>query len=383
MEYKESDLIVLAKRYKNAKRSYLLVDPLQGKHLAVSPTSSLKMMRCLGKRVSETCDYKLVIGFAETATAIAAVVAECMGDDCYYINTTREMNVIGERFIDFDEDHSHAVNQKLCIDCLDKIIAESNGIIIVDDEFTTGKTLIHLVDQLEKSIPVIKNKEIIACSIINRISEENEHLLSLRHIRLISLLKITRDSFEESVKKYEVSEPVSSTQSIKSKNVNTHMFSTRMLNPRKVIRIGEYKKTINSLLPIIETSLSDELKMQSRVLLLGTEECMIPALYLGYLLEAKYKQCRFLSHATTRSPIGVCAKADYPINDGYKVDSFYEEGRDTYLYNAKNYDAAVIVSDTTIPSLEAFHEIQNILIAHGCNNYIYINNCLEIKDNDQ
>ena len=377
MGYTESDLIVLAKRYNNTKRSYLLVDPLQGKHLAVSPASSLEMMRCLGKKISETCDYKLVIGFAETATAIAAVVAECMGDDCYYINTTRERNVAGDRFIDFDEDHSHAVNQKLCIDHLDEIIAESNGIIIVDDEFTTGKTLIHLVDQLAKNIPAIKNKEIIACSIINRISEENERLLSLRHIRVVSLLKITEDRFEESVKKYEVSEPVTGTKCSESKHADIHMFSTQMLNPRNILRIGDYRKTIDSLLPIIETSLNDKLKTQSRVLLLGTEECMIPALYLGYLLEEKYKQCRFLSHATTRSPIGVCSQADYPIRDGYKVNSFYEEERDTYIYNAKNYDAAVIVSDTTNSSLEAFSKIQNVLTAHGCNNFVYINNCPE------
>ncbi|MBQ4312044.1 MAG: phosphoribosyltransferase domain-containing protein, partial [Oscillospiraceae bacterium] len=52
MEYRENDLIRIARRHNNTKRNYLIVDPLQGKHIPVSPTAALDAMSALGKRVS-------------------------------------------------------------------------------------------------------------------------------------------------------------------------------------------------------------------------------------------------------------------------------------------------------------------------------------------
>ena len=75
-EYREQELLVLAKRYRNNKRNYLLVDPLQGKHIPVSPGKALEMMSALGDRLAQMApEIDLVIGFAETATAVGAAVA--------------------------------------------------------------------------------------------------------------------------------------------------------------------------------------------------------------------------------------------------------------------------------------------------------------------
>ena len=51
--YTAKDTLRLAKRYNNTKRSYLLVNPLQAKHIPVSPTESLNMMNALGKKLFE------------------------------------------------------------------------------------------------------------------------------------------------------------------------------------------------------------------------------------------------------------------------------------------------------------------------------------------
>ena len=108
-QYKKNDLLTIAKRYNNNKRSYLLVNPLQGKHLAVSPAKALSMMESLGEKVKKKYpETKLVIGFAETATAIALKVADTISSECYCINTTREVLPEGEDFIYFSEEHSHA-----------------------------------------------------------------------------------------------------------------------------------------------------------------------------------------------------------------------------------------------------------------------------------
>ena len=91
LRYKEKDILRIAKRINNGRRQYLLVNPHQAKHIPVAPSKALRMMASLGEVVSEKYnDARLVIGFAETATAIGAVVAKSISDDCLYIHTTRE-----------------------------------------------------------------------------------------------------------------------------------------------------------------------------------------------------------------------------------------------------------------------------------------------------
>ena len=93
-DYTEADVLLLAKRWQNSKRSYLLVNPLQAKHCPSDPGQALAMMRSLGRQVAEHYPQaRLVIGFAETATAIGATLASCLGPDCWYIQTTRENTV--------------------------------------------------------------------------------------------------------------------------------------------------------------------------------------------------------------------------------------------------------------------------------------------------
>ena len=50
VQYTQETTLRIAKRYQNAKRSYLLVNPLQAKHMPVSPSQALPMMEALGSR---------------------------------------------------------------------------------------------------------------------------------------------------------------------------------------------------------------------------------------------------------------------------------------------------------------------------------------------
>ena len=47
MEYTESELVKIAKRENNTKRNYLVVDPLQGKHIPVQPSKALTLFSSL------------------------------------------------------------------------------------------------------------------------------------------------------------------------------------------------------------------------------------------------------------------------------------------------------------------------------------------------
>ena len=75
--YNERDLLRLAKRFHNTKRTYLLMNPLQAKHLSIQPATTIEMFRSLGEKIKDSYDgIRLVIGFAETATAVGVAVAE-------------------------------------------------------------------------------------------------------------------------------------------------------------------------------------------------------------------------------------------------------------------------------------------------------------------
>ena len=43
--YSQENMLRIAKRFHNTKRTYLLVDPLQAKHIPVSPTEALEIGR--------------------------------------------------------------------------------------------------------------------------------------------------------------------------------------------------------------------------------------------------------------------------------------------------------------------------------------------------
>lgn len=150
--YTAADTLRIAKRYNNPKRSYLLVNPLQAKHIPVSPAAALEMMGALGDQVAAKYpEARLVIGFAETATAIGAAVAARLGPDCLYVHTTRE--ALDGDWILFREEHSHAAEHRLCADHLADWIDRSPAIVFVDDEFSTGRTLINMVQQLRERYP--------------------------------------------------------------------------------------------------------------------------------------------------------------------------------------------------------------------------------------
>ena len=200
LRYQEKDILKIAKRINNNKRPYLLVNPLQAKHIPVSPTKALEMMTSLGELVAaKYSEARLVIGFAETATAIGAVVAKTISDDCLYIHTTREIVKEAQDYVLFTEKHNHATEQKIVADDLDRYFAETDTIVLVDDEFSTGKTLINMVNRLRSCYPTIVGKRIVAASIINRLSEENLKRWSDDGIESVCLLKLENTDYSPSI----------------------------------------------------------------------------------------------------------------------------------------------------------------------------------------
>lgn len=277
--YTVDQLLRLAKRHHNTKRTYLLVDPLQGKHIPVSPTQSLDMLRTLGSRFAEVApEVDLVIGFAETATAVGAMVASMLSPQCRYIHTTREPAAMSPRMIEFREEHSHAAEQFLCLDRLGEWLREAHAIAFVDDELSTGKTLLNMIAEVRAQFPEIAGKSIWAVSIINRLTEERTSLLAANGIHSFSLLKLPMQDLTAAVEKYAITAPEVPEPAFGG--ISELAIAPTAQDPRSGCVIGSYMAQCRTMAEVICGQAGSSLRGK-HVSVIGTEEWMLPGLLLG------------------------------------------------------------------------------------------------------
>ena len=341
--YGPSDLLRLAKRHHNTRREYLLVDPLQGKHLPVSPTAALAMMGALGARMArQRPGIDLVIGFAETATAVAAAAAAAMGRPCRYIHTTREPS--GGEVLEFQEEHSHAVEQLLRMERLGPWIAEASAVALVDDELSTGKTMVNAIGTLAGACPALRRVPLTVASVISRLTDRRRAALSeIGDMRFVSLLDLPEADYAAAVRRYEISpasRPLGPALPWEEARLSPGRYDAR-----DGVWLPDWTDALAAASDTLLARLAGRLEGR-RVTVLGTEEYMLPGLVLGARLEASGVAGRVRFHATTRSPIGVCHDADYPIRSGWRLRSFYDPSRVTYIYDLAPCDVALIVTDS-------------------------------------
>lgn len=363
--YTKETTLRVAKRYRNAKRAYLLVNPLQAKHMPVSPTEALTMMRTLGAGLrQEFPGARLVLGFAETATALGAAVASRLGPDCAFLTTTREAGE-GPGWVRFLEEHSHAAEQKLWGGDLDALLQETDTVLFVDDEISTGKTLRNMVAQLTRRWPALGEKTLVAASLLNRVTPEQEEALADAGITCRCLVRLPQEDHTAQVTDWTVTEaPPAVLQNLSFRQ--EILPGEGLLDPRKTLRIGAYDSSCQAVAEAMLSHTLGPVETLGKTLVLGTEECMYPALRLGEKLERLGAEV--CCHATTRSPIGLCHAPGYPIRSGWKLPSFYEEERTTYVYNLKEYDTVIVVSDTKKTDLRAIQALASVLT---CKHLIY------------
>lgn len=363
--YTKETTLRVAKRYRNAKRAYLLVNPLQAKHMPVSQTEALTMMRTLGEGLrQEFPGARLVLGFAETATALGAAVASRLGPDCAFLTTTREAGE-GPGWVRFLEEHSHAAEQKLWGGDLDALLQETDTVLFVDDEISTGKTLRNMVAQLTRRWPALGEKTLVAASLLNRVTPEQEEALADAGITCRCLVRLPQEDHTAQVADWTVTEaPPAVPQNLSFRQET--LPGEGLLDPRKTLRIGAYDGSCQAVAEAMLSHTLGPVETLGKTLVLGTEECMYPALILGERLERLGAEV--CCHATTRSPIGLCDAPGYPIRSGWKLPSFYEEERTTYVYDLKEYDTVIVVSDTKKTDLRAIQALASVLT---CKQLIY------------
>ena len=337
--YTESRLAAVAKRENNSKRKYLVVNRLQGKHIPVSPKETLEMFAELAELVEKAYPHEklLIIGFAETATAVGAAVAIRL--DAYYIQTTRE-NIPGAEYLYFTESHSHAVEQRLVRDDLDSVIDKVQRIVFVEDEITTGNTILSIVDIITERYG--GRVAFSAASLLNGMDETSAAEYRRRGIGTHYLVKTDHSRYTDIAESYAEDGEYLAENAVKSSISVKEIEIFGWLDARRLVTGGEYKNACESLWTQLERR--PELFQGTSVLVLGTEEFMLPAIYAARRIEL----CgyRVMTHSATRSPIAVSKAEDYPLHRRFELISLYDDNRTTYVYDIGKYDSVLILTDS-------------------------------------
>ncbi|MGW2642003.1 phosphoribosyltransferase [Streptomyces sp. NPDC001348] len=148
-------LVGLALR-RNPKRAHLLVSNVLGKHVPQSPSVVYGHGVALGRRVrdllgDEEARRAVVLGYAETATGLGHSVADGLGLAPYLHSTRRPVPGVAPAG-GFEESHSHATSHLLLPE--DPALLSGDGpLVLVDDEFSTGNTVLNTVRDLHARYP--------------------------------------------------------------------------------------------------------------------------------------------------------------------------------------------------------------------------------------
>ncbi|GGR30249.1 phosphoribosyltransferase [Streptomyces aurantiogriseus] len=148
------DLLGLALR-RNPKRAHLLVSHVLGKHVPQSPSVVYGYGFALGRRVrellGEEAERAVVLGYAETATGLGHSVADGVGSAPYLHSTRRPVTGVAPAG-GFEESHSHATSHLLLPE--DPALLVGDGpLVLVDDEFSTGNTVLNTIRDLHDRYP--------------------------------------------------------------------------------------------------------------------------------------------------------------------------------------------------------------------------------------
>ena len=311
----------------NKKRGFLFVSKVLGKHLPTKPSKMKKTYIDMANEINKKIDRNLdtiVIGFAETATALGNGVYDALKmKNSFYIHSTR-YTLDKERFFEFFEEHCHAPSHifyKPDDKDMLRLIQTAKNVILVDDEVTTGNTANNMVNQLKKVLPNAKN--FYLATILNWSKNKYDNF---------EYISLYQDEFEFKANEKELNKEV------KYKSVPDKIENLDNILPKKGSRFGIKKHKID-FSKYIDTR---DYLLDEKILVLGTSEFMyIPYLIANYMEGLGYN---VKYQATTRSP----ANVEGALKSRMEFKDNYFENIDNFLYNVKGkkYNKIIICYET-------------------------------------
>ena len=319
----------------NAKRGFLFLSKVLGKHWPVKPSAMLAVHERLAADIPASEGPVLFIAMAETAIGLGQGVFEAWlranpGREALFVHTTRYRVGSGD-IIEFEEAHSHAPRQFLHMPAGEReraLLLGARSIVLVDDEASTGNTFVNLAAACRRLNPAIERVHLGV--IVNFMGAAATEGLTARFG-----IPTTMGALVEGEYRFEPSGiPVDAAPAQRY-----DAQAERGAQPG-FGRLG-LARALRPPAPLA-ARLAQEIQPGAKVLVLGTGEFMHASTLLGAALEA----CGLdvVVQSTTRSPIltwgAVSHALTFPDN--------YGEGIANYLYNVApgQYDQVLVCHET-------------------------------------
>lgn len=378
---KLSDLLGLALR-RNPRRAHLLVSNVLGKHVPQSPSVVYGHGFALGRRVRELLGAEdaraaVVLGYAETATGLGHCVADGVGLAPYLHSTRRPVPGV-DTAGGFEESHSHATSHLLLPEN-PALLAGAGPLVLVDDEFSTGNTVLNTIRDLHARYPrdrylVVALVDMRSAADLGRLTEFATEIGA--RVDLVAAARGTVNLPEGVLEKgralvaeHEPTEPAETTERAESADSRPgHPGAGRVELgwPRGLPDGGRHGFTpghrirLDAALPAMAARVADALPERARrVLVLGIEELMYAPLRLARELE-QVVSAEVRYSTTTRSPVLALDDPGYAIRTRlvFPAHDDPDDGPgERYAYNVAGagFDAVVAVVDSAAdtPALHA------------------------------
>ncbi|MBG0739819.1 phosphoribosyltransferase domain-containing protein [Paeniglutamicibacter antarcticus] len=361
------DLVGLALR-RNPKRAHLLVSRVLAKHVPTVPSLAIAAGLLLGAMVAErlagllehspelrsaaeafaaslrSADGPLhekpallelrktltalatshpgvvTIGYAETATGLGRLVAESIGS--YYIHSTRHSALGSRPVAAFEEGHSHATSHRL-LPAEDPWLRRGGTVVLVDDELSTGSTIINTIRELHRLMP--QREYIVAALVDLRAAGDRERFdeLSGSLGATISVVALSSGRInlgpdilprcEEFIAALPAAPPSPAAElgSITFLAMGTEEvapISSDRFGNNHAVRVHESLGSAAAIAARVRAAFAG--RSPEEVLVLGTEEFISLPLAVAHALDTDFP-VRFST--TTRSPIVALDRPDYAI----------------------------------------------------------------------
>lgn len=380
---------------RNPKRAHLLVSNVLGKHVPQSPSVVYGQGVRLGRRVAgllgEEAATAVVLGYAETATGLGHAVADGIGTAPYLHSTRRPVAGVA-RAGGFEESHSHATSHLLLPED-PALLAGDGPLVLVDDEFSTGNTVLNTVRDLHERYP--RERYVVVALVDMRSTEDVERMERFAagigaRVDLVAaasgVVRLPPGVLEKGQQLVARHESAGCGTSVVARahaaepHVPPHAPDVRRLDldwPAGLLDGGRHGFTpahrtrFEAALPAMGARIRDALPAGARrVLVLGFEELMYAPLRLaGELEQLVPGEVRFST--TTRSPVLALDEPGYAIRTRLVFpahDDPADGPGERYAYNVAGagFDAVVAVVDSIAdtPALHAPDGLLAQLAAH-------------------
>jgi hypothetical protein len=384
-------LVGLALR-RNPMRAHLLVSRVLGKHLPVAPAAALSVGRVLAQQIPAAlggparagegpdrapAQAPLVLGYCETATSLGHAVADAI-DGSDYLHTTRRRVPGRAPLLEFSEAHSHAAFHWL-MPAQVELVRQPRPIVLVDDELTTGRTVLGTIRALHAYAP--RPSYVVATLFDSRPDEAQGAFDTLAEqlgvpVRVVSLLAgevtVPGDIAARAAAVRARHPAVASAPSSgrpdpsASPGIPARRHSVRRLVadwPPDLPDGGRHgwtpahRERLGEVVGIVAKDVAAGLRPGGRTLVLGTEELMYTPLRLAVAL-AESSDATIVYHSTTRSPVHVLDVDGYAVRAQLTFPAPDDPHRVSHVYNVRPglYDDVVVVVDA-LPgaSVEGVH----------------------------